>query len=52
MFQMDAARELDKLTAGFLAGFYRVGEPSGSAVPLLDPLLENVDHSNIQLLYK
>jgi len=35
--QMDTARELDKLAAVFLAGFYRVGGPSGSGAPALDP---------------
>jgi len=35
--QMDAARELDELTAVFLAGFYPVGGPSGSGAPALDP---------------
>jgi len=29
-FQMDAAREIDELTASFLAAFYQVGGPSGS----------------------
>jgi len=36
-FQMDAAREIDELTASFLAGFYQVGGPSGSGAPALDP---------------
>jgi len=33
----DAARESNELMASFLAGFYRVGGPSGSAAPALDP---------------
>jgi len=37
----DAARELDELTAVFLAGFYRVAAPSGSAAPELDALLQS-----------
>jgi len=36
-FQMDTAREIDELTAIFLAGFYPVGGPSGSGAPALDP---------------
>jgi len=31
----DTARESDELMAGFLAGFYRVGGPSGSGAPSL-----------------
>jgi len=34
---MDTAREIDELTAVFLAGFYPVGGPSGSGAPALDP---------------
>jgi len=33
----DAARESDEMTASFLAGYYRVGGPSGSGAPALDP---------------
>jgi len=33
----DAAREIKELTASFLAGFYRVGGPSGSGYPALAP---------------
>jgi len=36
----DAARESDKMTASFLAGYYRVGGPSGSGPPMLDPSLQ------------
>jgi len=33
----DPAREINELTAGFLAGIYQVGGPSGSGAPTLDP---------------
>jgi len=36
-FQMDAAREINKLTTGFLAGFYPVHRLSVSGAPVLDP---------------
>jgi len=39
-FQMDAAREIDKLTASFWACFYPVRRPSGSWAPTLGPLLQ------------